>query len=388
MARKPGRQVGRFIRAKRLERGIRSARVLAAKARLSHSHVSTCERGDFVPRGATAERLAKALGLCKDERAQFFSLIAAARSPPDMRDELAGPPIPDLVVWRHLPPMLYDVEHHYEGLVSVNPDRVIEDLVPGGAAFLGWIATIHGRKPGATHADRIYKYLDQAYRTTQKQNRQSDPDTPVFVTEAVSASMELPHAWRSLLFSSPSRTRKAVSALAKWRYYRRISYGAPGLLTFDLNDPEQHELWFVRDVRRDLVVSIHDMLTLYVMWYRLALEKRFAEPPQLHIHGPSSPPRLRQFLALNEDDIRDDLRISDHDDLDQRISVINRFEEYSSLGCEALFVTRVVGCPPVAECLFGPHWRADLNAAREQLPRFARVMSEARAAAAIPAHGL
>ncbi|HUU94743.1 MAG TPA: hypothetical protein VM487_03315 [Phycisphaerae bacterium] len=297
-----------------------------------------------------------------------------------MRDELGGPPVPDLVVWRHLPRALYGVDRDYHGLVPVNPDRVVEDLVPAAASLLASMAILMTQAPSQADRDRIRKHVDDAYRNTRKRYQQSGQEVPPFMTHAAVASAQLPYAWRAVLFSSVSRTRKAVSSLSKWSYWRRLWSAAPGLLTFCFKNHEQHDLWATHEVRKDLVVSIHDMFTLHLLWSKLGYDTRFDEPAQLHLHRPVHPPDLQSFVTLDEEDVRADLTIPAGDDLLARVRLADRLEHYSALSNEVLFTVRVAGCSAIAECLLGPHWRATLDPATEKLHRIAPVLNDAQAA--------
>jgi transcriptional regulator with XRE-family HTH domain len=80
------RRFGDWLRDLRERKGFSSAAGLARRAGLAASHVATLERGDVLPRWATANRLAEAMELSDGERVDFYSAIERARRP----EEIAG----------------------------------------------------------------------------------------------------------------------------------------------------------------------------------------------------------------------------------------------------------------------------------------------------------
>jgi transcriptional regulator with XRE-family HTH domain len=83
-------QFGRRLMQLRKEKGFVSALQLSKAAGVVPSHISTIERGEVIPRWATAEKIADALRLSQSERSEFYHRIELARRTPGIAEILGG----------------------------------------------------------------------------------------------------------------------------------------------------------------------------------------------------------------------------------------------------------------------------------------------------------
>jgi transcriptional regulator with XRE-family HTH domain len=238
---------------------------LARKAGLSVNYVSILERGERLPRWETAGKLARALELAGADRDRFFRLIDATSKPGAAQAATVGPPIPDLVLWKHLPADLYAVKHRFLRWRATAPDDIASDAVRTAGSLLGYIAaaTAELSRP---ERDRI---LELAAATIRERDRDTAPRAAPMAPADVAVLADpgiLCHAWRRYVFADARRRAAAVRELTEWSYREEPGFGEAGLLSFSFRRPALADRYNVALVSAPSVVELHDAMLAHRLW--------------------------------------------------------------------------------------------------------------------------
>lgn len=372
--------VAKFIRQTREAKSLGSTRALAKRAGVSHSYVATLERGEVRPGWATARRLMRALDLNPQEAEEFTRLWTAAGTPAPAREVAAGPAVPGLVIWRHLPELLYRIEHSVTGVAPTNPDSVIRSLVPAACGMLSYLALT------SPPDDDAIKTLVGTARAALEDRRRADAAGEISRIFGPSywVSARLLTAWHSVLFERRRNALRTASLLSSWRFDSGLS--TKGHLTLTAREPSSADS--VVRVDSDSIASVHEALCLSKLFQIVqrdvpelagesadlsccpaVLTEKFMIDPLLD-HA-SLARTMRAALATAPPDWRKQLPT-----VPEALLWAFECDLWAARIAFAEFALRVERDPLVAKWLFGDAWRITLVQLRASLPLARDIMLE------------
>lgn len=330
---------------------------LARRAGLSVNYVSIFERGERLPRWKTARLLADALDATEEERVEFFRLIDGAAKPEAAQIATAGLAIPGLIVWKHLPEILFALPHSQRGLLPPAADRVLPDLVAAGAALLGYRAAVVG-EPRAGTLDKLRAAVDDlaVHETTAV--------SPPAVTAPCAVSARLVDHWHGLIFATPGAVQRAVRALARWEYSTGFSSLSDGRLRFSFHGDPVPALP-QESVRASWLEHAYNGLTLERLWSLLGLASRFGVLPDFGFyHWPDFRVALKELENLDLAALPERLNLPRGQLSPDRVAVyLDAWETAFALQQDGAFLDRLRVGPAFSEACLGPDWQTRLDSA-------------------------
>jgi hypothetical protein len=289
------KKLGSWLRRERQKRGFHSAAGLSRAARIALAHTASIERGAFCPTWRTATRLADALQLEGSDREQFFHLVDQAGKTADARAATAGLFIPGLVLWKHLPALLFHqrvVESHVAEFVPT--DDTLPDGVAVFASVLSAVALSRGMLAGR-ELDAMRRARDELVRGLLHVERpQLVTDGAVSRDALIALRARLPIAWRECLFSSPRTARGLVSLLAQWNCQRIYSDQAAQFSAWFRDSALDRQFGFMI-VPVPALRAVHDFFAAQFLWHALEVPVPF--PFTLQRSEPCDPPADAGFIA-------------------------------------------------------------------------------------------
>jgi len=247
----------------------RSAAALSKAVGLSTNYVSILERGEARPRSETVERLIRGLKLTAVDADKLRRAARLAGEPEAVRWASAGPAIPNLAIWKHLPELLFRVEHGDVATWELAFDDMLGHVVPALSSALAWL-TLCKRPPTRRQTDRLRQAartaFDASYESFRAQLPSDDPGLAV-----MDAASILPRAWRNELFAEQRSAAKVVRLLKSWSYYPEGWQRGPARLGAHFKDPEIEQRCRFEDVPADSVYRVHDAMVAHRLRTTLGL---------------------------------------------------------------------------------------------------------------------
>lgn len=268
----PLAEFGRWFRAFRSDRGVRSAAALSKLANLSLTYVSSLERGRVRPKVETVDRIADALKLSPADRAELHRQARLTGQPDSLREAFATVPLPGLSLWKHLPSLLFSKPHESSRSIYDSPDDVVSQVVQGCASLLAWA---HIAEMGLKKADRravvdfVVSAASQPAETARLYGNYEGGNPGLI------AAISLPQAVRYLLFDQSSGASDLVGLLESWSYCGTTSREWPSDLTIRFSDPHLQRSLGVTRIETKSVTGLHDTLIIARLWEDLELGGRF-----------------------------------------------------------------------------------------------------------------
>ena len=299
-------EFGRWFRQFRIDRGFQSGAELSRRAGLNRAYLSDLERGKALPKRQTINQLAKAMKLRPAERQELERRAGLAKVPTDLRRELAGPPAPDLAVWRHLPRFLYQVEHSFRWWNDDAPEDIAADAIRAGASLLAWIALSESH-PSERMRARLIKTIASMVRQRGGSD-QLDTRDPTELLQIASEGM-LAQVWREQVFGTERSARRVVSRLRRWEYVENRDLAWPGTLVFRFREQGLDREYSVNRVTATTIASVHDAMIAHTLWVQLGAAQRSRLPSNVFYRWVPLPllTAIRRLDSLEPTRVRRDL---------------------------------------------------------------------------------
>ena len=239
-----------LLKTRRLREQL-SARALSLKAQLGPNYVHNVELGRWTPRPHAVRKLVRALELSDVEAMEFYQ---AADIEPDRAS------IPDLVIWEHLPTLLYRAEHDPLAVWLADFDPLLGHLVPALASLLAWV-TLTKKAPTKQQSKRLKDAARVCFEQSLAHHRQHPQWSPVDdpTPAASNARSYLPRAWRAELFADRQSAVKIGNLLKRWAYLPASYRGSPRLAV-SFKDDALDQLYRFAEIPPPLIVNTHDAM--------------------------------------------------------------------------------------------------------------------------------
>jgi transcriptional regulator with XRE-family HTH domain len=369
------RALANWIRRRREALGVRSALGLARKAGLSINYVSMVERGERLPRWKTAEKLAAALELRGPDRDEFFNLVDQVGKPASAREAAAGVALPGLVLWRHLPYLLYQLPSPAQPFrADFLPDEILFNVVRAAGSTLAWAALCLSPPDEEQRATLRARYLAHESRAIEHllgEGLVSGDDLP-HAAAAIAAEC-LPHLWRRILFAERRSAARWAGLLRSWQCEPAGLADDHALVALGFRDAEHEEHFGFFLINPDTVCQCHDVLVAT----RLAVDLELLRdvPRFVAWLDPGLWP-LKEYvpvaLAATPAEYRSELmpRTARRPrEQTARVSIVTALRH-------AHFALRTLSVPPVAALIFGNLAECDADRIRAKLAELEQVYDE------------
>ncbi len=253
-------EFGCWFRTFRQDHGYQSAAELSRRARLHRSYVSALERGNAHPKPETIARLAEAMRLNRRDRSELRRRANLEKVPSALRAELDRTSIPDLVIWEHLPELVYHTEHDPLATWDAGFDPLLGHLVPAMASLLAWVS-LTKKAPTKQQRKRLKDAARMCFDKSLAHHRESPQWSPIddSTPAASNARSFLPRAWRTELFAERRSAVNIVNVLKRWSYLPASYRGSPRLAV-RFKDSALNDVYRFAEIPPPLIVNTHDAM--------------------------------------------------------------------------------------------------------------------------------
>lgn len=302
------RQLGRWVRTKRTQRGL-TAVGLSRAAGVGETYVSQLERGNTRPKPGIVKAIADVLNLSDAERAEFYRLSKVAGDPEALRETLPPPIFPGSALWATFPALAIR-----KRVTAVEPFGAADTLrfLPPGlralASLLAAVAVFDDDVP-ALVITRVRRAALAANRQLSAiaaklagvlQRPENGPNSPPRPPAEL-----LPALFQAELLAHRRSVERLTNHLQHWdscpltvsegaRVRSRELFSATFLL------PERHKRFGVAAADPALCAAVHDALVCPRLWDALGLAADFGpfSPSQQPLDEFESPLRWARQAAL------------------------------------------------------------------------------------------
>ena len=267
---------GRWFRRFRCERGYYSAAELSRSAGQNRNYVSEMERGKARPKAETIARLGRAMKLNRRDLADLRRRANLEKVPAMLRTELDRAAIPDLMIWEHLPALVYRVDHNPLATWEAGFDALLGDLVPPMASLLAWL-TLMKKAPTKQQRERLKNAARMAFDDSLAANRKPPQWTPADaprVAAGIAASI-LPRTWRTELFAERRSAVRVVRLLKRWTYIPPSARFPDDRPRFgvQLADSRLAPIYEFTEIPPTLITNTHDAMIAHRLRHELDLRR-------------------------------------------------------------------------------------------------------------------
>lgn len=353
---------GPFLAALR-QRKVITALQLSKRAGYGVNYVRNVERGLRQPSPQAAVQMAEALDLSPEEREEFFRRYDAAGKTPEIQAATAGPAVPGIVLWRHLPELLHEIPHDAPASLYLDRDQVMVDVVRAAASLLAWVA-LTVRPPTQDELDLLRNHIREIEHEPPPWSSLSALFTGAQVRlppyPEGYALTTLPRQWREILFRDRETAQTLVGMLSGWAYHPPQNADEEPALGMFFRDIRLKSNDF-SNISPSEVTNIHDGMILCRLLSLLAVEL----PSVVPFFSRTALVREQQsLLSTTLADIRrqivEAISMSDGPGSPVLRSAVTSWLHHWNY---ARFARRIFRCPPAGDRIFGDQ----LSLARQRI---------------------